>query len=90
MYLKPFGNFVLLATENLISLSKRIPDCGCLLSRFSDDSIYCHISRNIRVAIPVEPLITRVLQHTRSFLMVVISSYQQSTMVRHCDTIATS
>ena len=66
-----------------------LPDCGGLLPRFCDYSIDCHISLRVGVAAPAESLVTGVEEGTRRLLMIVISSYQQSTMVYHCDTIAT-
>ena len=66
-----------------------LPYCGGLLPRFSDDSVYCHSSCSVSIIPPIQPLITRILQYTGSLSVVVISSHQQSTMVHHCDTIAT-
>ena len=66
-----------------------LPDCGSLLSRFCDYPIHCHISLSISVAAPTQSLVAGVEEHTGRLLVVVISSYQQSTMVHHCDTIAT-
>ena len=66
-----------------------LPDCGGLLPRLCDYSIDCHISLRVGVAAPAESLVAGVEEGTRRLLVVVVSSYQQSTMVHHCDTIAT-
>ena len=66
-----------------------LPDCGSLLSRLCDYPIHCHISLSISVAAPTQSLVTGVEEHTGRLLVVVISSHQKSTMVHHCDTIAT-